>query len=71
MVGLLYLFECMPLVAGLTARFARSLLAQTFRFGLGQSIGRRRLGAVAAVLVDLGLKLCHALGQRLNLCLEL
>ena len=66
-----HLFERMPLMAGLTARFARSLLAQTFWFGLSQPIGRRRLGAVAAVLVEPGLQICHTLGQCLNLCLEL
>ena len=54
-------FERMAGVTGLAASFASRASAQGFGRGLGQTVGRRRLAAVGAVLVTLGFQLGEAL----------
>jgi hypothetical protein len=63
-VGLLDHAQRMPRMARLPARGPLAFRAQALRFGLGQSIGRRRLVAVVRVLGDLLL-------ERLDLRLQL
>ena len=69
-IGVFDRWESMAGVTGLAAGFATGGSAQGFGRGLGQTIGRRRLAAVGAVLAKLRFQIGHALLQRANLFLK-
>lgn len=63
-------FERLAGMTGLAAGFASGASAQGFGRGLGQTVGRRRLAAVGAVLAKLPFQVGHALLQGADLFLE-